>query len=190
MAATAAATPVRERLLDAALLSFSREGTLAATLEEIRGEAGVSVGALYHHFADKRALAGALYLRTLAEFQEGFCAMLEGRTDAEAGVRAAVDHLVRWCRAHPAQARMLFDGREAADPKALQALNRDFFARTMRWYDTHVHYGVLRPLPGRLAAALWLGPTFDYLRQGQGRIDPTVRRTLADAAWQTLRKEQ
>ena len=66
--------PARQRLLDAALARFSDDGALAATLDGVRQDAGVSVGTLYHHFADKRALATALVapeeerpLRTLVQ---------------------------------------------------------------------------------------------------------------------------
>ncbi len=182
-------TSARERLLAAALERFHRNGALGATLEEIRTDAGVSVGALYHHFADKRELAGALYLETLARFQEGFCAVLDSHAKAPDGVRAAVHHVIDWCTANPVEAKLLFDGQGAADEEALKALNQLFFERTERWYATHVHYGALRPLPPRLLAALWLGPTLGYLRGEPARIEPDAGEVLADAAWRTLAKE-
>ncbi|HEY7935063.1 MAG TPA: TetR/AcrR family transcriptional regulator [Solirubrobacteraceae bacterium] len=189
MSVSDAPASARERLLGAALLRFDREGALGATLEEIRADAGVSVGALYHHFADKRALAGSLYLRTLEGFQESFRALLDRHPDAEEGVRGAVGYLIDWCTEHPAEARLLFHGRGAADRARLQELNRDFFEHTTRWYSTHVHYGVLRPLPSGLLAALWLGPAFEYLRQPDQKIDQVTRQELTDAAWRNLAKE-
>jgi hypothetical protein len=130
-----------------------------------------------------------LYLSTLAHFQEWFCALLERHSDAEQGVRAAVGNVIDWCVAHPAEARLLFHGAAEADAAALEELNRRFFERTTRWYATHVHYGVLRELPTRLLAALWLGPTFEYLRQKNRRIEKSTRSALEDAAWKNLAKE-
>jgi len=51
---------------------FAADGAIAATLEEIRRDADVSVGALYHHFPDKPALAAAVYAQVMSEYQTGF----------------------------------------------------------------------------------------------------------------------
>src|SRR5271167_3866358 len=77
----------RERLLAAALARFDADGALGATLEDIRRDADVSVGALYHHFPDKTALAGALFAELTGEFQSGFLAELRAHPGAEDGVK-------------------------------------------------------------------------------------------------------
>jgi AcrR family transcriptional regulator len=190
------ATPApsaRERLLDAALVRIARDGALAATLEEIRADAGVSVGALYHHFADKSALASALYVETLKGYQQGFVGVLDTHPQAEAGIRAAVLYTLEWCVKHPAEARLLFADRGAADSAALADANRDFFPAVLRWYAGHAHYGVLRTLDVSIVASLWLGPTLDHLRHtlaaGDKAVSKQTAAILADAAWQTLRKD-
>ena len=50
----------RERLLKAAFDEIYRRGFQAASLETILKEAGVTKGALYHHFPDKSALGHAV----------------------------------------------------------------------------------------------------------------------------------
>jgi AcrR family transcriptional regulator len=50
----------RAALVDAALFAFAREGVDRATLAGIAEAAGVTRGAVYHHFADKEALLGAV----------------------------------------------------------------------------------------------------------------------------------
>ncbi len=50
----------RAALIDAALFTFAREGADRATLAGIAAAAGVTRGAVYHHFADKDALLGAV----------------------------------------------------------------------------------------------------------------------------------
>jgi AcrR family transcriptional regulator len=191
---TAITPSARQRLLDAALQRFARDGALAATLDEIRADAGVSVGALYHHFADKAALAGALYVETLRDYQEGFLAVLDANPGAGGGVRAAVVHPFEWCAKNPAVARLLFGGRGDADTAALAEINRDFFSRAGRWYWGHAHYGVLRTLDFPLVSSLWLGPTLDHLRHwlhsGEKTVSRQTAEILADAAWQALRKDQ
>jgi len=183
----------RERLLASALSHFAAEGTLSATLEDIRREAGVSVGALYHHFQDKTGLAAALYVALTAEFQEGFVAELRSHEGAEEGVKAGVRFYLRWVSANRNSAAFLLGGRPAEDQQ-LREHNRSFFAEVKAWWATHVHYGVLRDLPLDLINALWLGPAHEYTRHwlaGRGkRVPVTVADALADAAWQTLKEDR
>jgi len=189
---TATPPTARERLLGAALQRFASDGALAATLEEIRADAGVSVGALYHHFADKSALAGALYVETLRGYQDGFLKILDAHPGAEDGVRAAVRFTLDWCVEHPAQARLLFADRGAADNAGLAEANREFFGAVTRWYGGHAHYRALRTLDVSLVASLWLGPTLDHLRHrlaaGETAVSQDTAAVLADAAWLTLKE--
>jgi AcrR family transcriptional regulator len=183
----------RSRLLQAALLQFDRSGTVAATLEDIRGDADVSVGALYHHFPDKAGLASALYVELLGAFQEAFLAELRARADAEDGVRAGVHVYLRWVSANRAAARFLL-GERPTESALLREQNRAFFAETMAWWETHVHYGALRDLPFDLIHSLWLGPAHEYTRHWVAgpakRVPATVTGVLADAAWQNLKETE
>ncbi len=181
----------RERLLQAALARFDADGAVGARLEDIRREAGVSVGALYYHFPDKAGLAGALYAQLTSDFQNGFLAELRSRAGAEDGVKAGVRFYLRWVSANRSAAAFLL-GERPADDAELRAHNRLFFAQTTAWWQLHVHYGVLRDLPFDLIHALWLGPAHEYTRHwvaGRAkRVPGTVADELADAAWQTLKE--
>ena len=108
--------PARERLLAAALERFAREGALGVTLEDIRRDAGVSVGALYHHFPDKAALAAALYVELTGSFQEGFLGELRSHPGAQDGVKAGVAFYLRWVSSNRAAAALLLAGRPVARP--------------------------------------------------------------------------
>jgi AcrR family transcriptional regulator len=184
-------TSARERLLQAALARFAADGALGATLEDIRRDAGVSVGAVYHHFADKSGLAAALYAELTRDFQDGFLAELRSHSRAEDGVKAGVRFYLRWVSTNRAGAAFLH-GERPADDAALDEFNRTFFAAVMAWWATHVHYGVLRNLPFDVINALWLGPAQEYTRQwldGRAkRVPATAADVLADGAWQTLKE--
>jgi AcrR family transcriptional regulator len=185
------AVSARERLLGAALTRFDAEGALGATLEDIRRDAGVSVGALYHHFPDKAGLAGALYAELTGDFQDGFLAELRSRSSAEDGVKAGVRFHLRWVSANRSAAAFLLAGRPVEDAE-LREHNRSFFADATAWWQLHVHYGILRDLPFDLIHALWLGPAQEYTRHwvaGRAkRVPATVAGVLANAAWQTLKE--
>ena len=58
----------RERLLKAAFEEIYRRGFQAASLETILKEAGVTKGALYHHFPDKAALGHAVVDDIVTDF--------------------------------------------------------------------------------------------------------------------------
>jgi AcrR family transcriptional regulator len=182
----------RERILRSALARFDAAGALATTLEDIRRDAGVSVGALYHHFPDKATLASALYADLLGDFQDGFVAVLRAHPDAEAGVKSGVRFYLRWVGGDRAAAAFLLAWRP--DDAALRERNRSFFAETMGWWETHARYGVLRELPFDLIHALWLGPAQEYARHwvaGRARRVPSaVAGELANAAWATLKEER
>jgi AcrR family transcriptional regulator len=195
--AVASAAPLmraqaRERLLQSALARFSAEGALSATLEDIRRDAGVSVGALYHHFSDKAALAAALYVELTGRFQDGFLAELRDHPSAEEGVKAGVRFYLRWVGAERDAAAFLLAGRPSEQDE-LRERNRRFFAEASAWWQTHVHYGALRSLPFDLIQALWLGPAHEYARHWVAgrtrRVPATVADLLADGAWRVLKEE-
>jgi AcrR family transcriptional regulator len=180
----------RERLLQAALERFDQDGALGATLDDIRRKAGVSVGAMYHHFTDKTGLAAALYVQLTGEFQAGFLNELRAHPNAEDGVKAGVRFYLRWVSANRAAAAFLLG--ERPEDAALTAQNRRFYSEAMAWWNTHVHYGVLRSLPFDLIHALWLGPAHEYTRHWMAgrskRVPISIAGILADAAWQNLKE--
>ena len=55
-------------MISVARRRFAAEGTIAPTLDEVRREAEVSVGSLYHHFPDKPALAAAVYGQVMVQY--------------------------------------------------------------------------------------------------------------------------
>jgi AcrR family transcriptional regulator len=183
------ATDVRDRLLQVARRRFAADGALVPTLDEVRREAAVSVGALYHHFPDKPALAAAVYAQLIGEYEAGFLAMLRDHDTAEGGIRGGVAYHLRWVTGHRGEARLLLGDR--LDSAALRDGNRDFFAAVRDWWRPHHTYGVLRPMRLGITAALWLGPAQEYSRYwlagGDAKLPRDVIETFASAAWTALR---
>jgi len=183
-------SPVRARLIDAAQRRFAADGALATTLEDVRADAGASVGAVYHHFPHKEALLEAVRTQALRDFQAAFLSELERHPAAENGVRAIVAFLVRWCGANRDAAKLLLSER----PPQAERLNREFFGRVHAWWWPHVHYGALRDVDLLLLYALWLGPTMELVRHwlGGAALRPSKPQVavLADAAWSILKEER
>ncbi|MEO3756707.1 helix-turn-helix domain-containing protein [Mycobacterium sp. B14F4] len=182
----------RSRLLEVARRRFALDGALSATLEEVRREAGVSVGALYHHFPDKVSLATAVYAQVLGEYQAGFLVMLRKHDTAEGGIRGGVAHHLRWVAAHRGEATLLLGAR--LDSAELRRSNAAFFGAVRDWWRPHQAYGVLAPMRPGITAALWLGPAQEYSRYWVGSAESRMARgavdTFADVAWKALRNNE
>lgn len=190
---------MQERILRAATRRFVRDGVLATRIEDIRGDADVSVGALYHHFPDKQALHAEAFIRALAEYQAGFVEALHDSEDAESGVKAAVRHHLSWIAANRDRGALLLGERPtgAGTVRRLADQNRAFFRAVLRWWRTHAGYGTLRELDAAPLYALWLGPAQEYSRHwlagrnsklpGSAGEPAAVSDVLADAAWTALK---
>jgi AcrR family transcriptional regulator len=74
------AAATRRLLLEAARALFTEQGYAGASIDEIAGRAGVTIGALYHHFRDKKALFRAVYEDVEAGFTERIVEGIRART--------------------------------------------------------------------------------------------------------------
>jgi AcrR family transcriptional regulator len=184
----------RERILDSARDAFVQRGLISASIGDVSAAAHASVGSIYHHFDGKEGLAGAVYVAALADFQRAFADAVTTTGDAEAGIRAGVQTVLRWClRDQPDQARFLLtaaDATRGAAEDELKELNREFFAAVLGWWRPQVRAGTLRDLDLDLAHSIWLGPAMEYCRlrlAGRTRVaQARAERELADAAWRAL----
>jgi AcrR family transcriptional regulator len=189
-------TDTRGAIISAALERFLAQGVTATTLRQIQYDAHVSNGSLFHHFASKEALAGAVYVDCVARYQRAFLDELDRHDDEEAAVRAIVRLHLRWCTDHPEMARFLITMIEPAVLRAaeddLHELNERFAAALRSWWKPRVHYGRLRPLTPGQSNALWLGPAQELVRAWLLGVIPRPpsaadAKVLGDAAWLCLR---
>jgi AcrR family transcriptional regulator len=88
--------------LAAASAIAAESGPSAVTVASISERLRSPTGSFYHRFASRNVLLGALWLRTVLDFQQGVRAAL----DAGDGLAAAL-HTPAWSRAHMDQARLL-----------------------------------------------------------------------------------
>src|ERR1700723_4206750 len=88
--------------LDAALALTAERGPSAVTVGAITARLRAPTGSFYHRFISRNALLGALWLRTVLDFQAGATAAL----DAGDGLAAAL-HTPAWAREHLDEARLL-----------------------------------------------------------------------------------
>ena len=110
---------MRERLIKAARELFATRGYAETGTPEIVASAGVTRGALYHHFADKRVLFQAVAEREAAAVSDEI-AQAEGADQLAAGSTAYFAAM-----AYPGRARLLLiDGPAVLGASAMADLDR------------------------------------------------------------------
>jgi AcrR family transcriptional regulator len=166
-------------LLGAARELFAEKGFAATGREEIAERAGVTRGALYHHFASKTELAGAVVEQLERELVDlVVAAALQG-----SGV---LDQLHRGCRAYmdacaePTMARILADAPAVLGIEACRALDAVACAPLLTEVFARAEEEQIA-VPGdpEVAAALLLG----FLNEAAGLIaaapkDRSLRRRV------------
>ncbi|HEY5977162.1 MAG TPA: TetR/AcrR family transcriptional regulator [Solirubrobacterales bacterium] len=102
----------RGALVAAARSLFAERGYAGVGTEEIVRTAGVTRGALYHHFKDKRELFEAVYVQIEVELTEQIAASaLSGGAESPiAAMQLAVDQFLRACTEPEVQQIALLDG--------------------------------------------------------------------------------
>jgi AcrR family transcriptional regulator len=180
-----------ERILGAALSCFVETGYEQTTIARVRERSGVSNGALFHHFPTKEAIADALYVESMASYQEGLWELLRSRPrSARAAVRGTIAHQLQWTEANPDRARFLYmRGHLDWDSPAgesLQQLNRDLGDAYRDWMAPLIEAGKVRRMSMLVLSAIVTGPVHAIARRwlaGQLRVPLTsYLDELADAA--------
>ncbi len=92
----------RDRIIDAAVGVIDRDGVEALSMRKLGGELGVEAMALYHHFANKDALLGAVVGRVFGPGSPADPALSWAD-----GLRAGAHALLESARAHPAAVPLL-----------------------------------------------------------------------------------
>lgn len=181
----------RQTILDAALAAFTAQGYEATTIADICRRACVSNGAVFHHFKSKEAIAAAIHLAALADFQAGLAVVLDRCSEKlEEAIRAAVSHHLAWNEGHRDLAQFMYGlgrpGWTMARGEAVADLNNDMATRLRAWLEPHVAAGALRPLSITALVACVVGPAHFVAQRwlsGQTERPPSAfAAELGDAA--------
>ena len=100
--------PVRERLVRASVRLFAERGYDRTSVQEIVEAAGVTKGALYHHFSSKDHLLYEIYHRLLTEQSRRLRGFVESDGPIAERLRAAAIDLVETSAEHVADFVVFF----------------------------------------------------------------------------------
>ena len=189
-----APAPTVQRILAAALPLFVAHGYAGASLEQVRRDAGVSNGSLYHHFPRRADLAARLFTKGMRGCQQVILQAVTADEPAERVVRAVVTELLCWVEEHADVARWVFSDLPdevllAAEPELSQT-SRGYAVVVGDWLARQSRRGAVIEGSFAVRHALWLGPAQEFARhwlRGRSRQRPTEAATdLAEGAWRAL----
>jgi AcrR family transcriptional regulator len=160
----------RQRILDAALVCFLEDGYEQTTIARIREHSGVSNGALFHHFPTKEAVADALYVQAIADFQAGLWEMLRRRPRSlRVAINGTIAHQLSWVELNRDLARFVYmrghldwNSEGAA---AVSSLNEDVSGAFRAWMTPLIERGELRVTSMLLISAIVNGPAHAIARR-------------------------
>src|SRR3954454_22483044 len=189
-----APAPTVQRILAAELPLFLTHGYAGASLEQVRRDAGVSNGSLYHHFPRRAYLAARLLNDGMRQCQDAVLAVVARGGDVENTVRAVVTEQLRWVEQHADLARWILSDLPdevllAAEPDLGDDARR-YAVAVGDWLAARSRDGVLIEGSFAVRHALWLGPAMEFARhwlRGRSRQRPADAATdLAEGAWRAL----
>ncbi|WP_220151322.1 TetR/AcrR family transcriptional regulator [Thalassospira profundimaris] len=147
----------REKLIAAARKAFARKGFAAASMDELTAEAGLTRGALYHNFGDKRGLLAAVVNRIDGEMAARARAIGARRDDPWEGLLAEAEAYIEMALEPEVQRIVLLDGPAfLGDPSQWPSQNQCLVA-TQELVERLVASGFLKPVDPEAAARLLSG---------------------------------
>jgi len=186
----------KREILSSALKCFIEKGVESTTIADIRGESGLSVGSIYHHFGNKDGIVAALFLSGINDHSTQQESALEQANSAEEGVKTVVRCYINWIYENPDWARFVFRYRSLVENSGKteqeKAQRKAHFERLRKWFLPYISNKEIKKLPFEVYHALIIGPSQDFaLRWLAGRTKTELvnhRELYAEAAWQAIRE--
>lgn len=176
----------RARLLAAARRAFADKGYAAASMDALTAEAGLTRGALYHNFGDKRGLFAAVVeqidgemaeraKRLGAEFGKGWDALLaEGAAYIEMALDPEVQRIV------------LLDGPAVLGDPSLWPSQNSCLQVTRQAVEDLMADGILKPVDAEAAARLISGAALNAAMWIAASAEPESVLPRAQEAFRAL----
>lgn len=162
----------RAKLVRAARKAFAEHGYAAASMDELTAAAGLTRGALYHNFGDKRGLLAAVVDQIDAEMASRAQAVGAKAEDAWEGLLAEGAAYIEMALDPEVQRIVLLDGPAVlGDPSQWPSQNSCLQA-TRQTVERLIGQGVLKPVDAEAAARLLTGAALNAALWVAASADP------------------
>jgi TetR/AcrR family fatty acid metabolism transcriptional regulator len=153
----------RERILDAAMLTFSRQGYHGTRLDDIVDASETSKGAIYFHFANKERLFLALVDQFADLLERRVLEAIEGQARGMARVRVALETVLETFGRYRRPAKILLVQAVGLGNvfESKRAAVTDRFARLIETYLREaIDQGDIAPTDTEVVAYAWMGAIY------------------------------
>lgn len=144
----------REKLISAARKAFATKGYAASSMDDITADAGLTRGALYHNFGDKKGLFQAVIDQIDAEMLARLRVVQEGAETPWLGLLSESTAYIEMALEPEIQRVMLLDGPAVLGDPAKWPNQTACLRRIETTVQALVDDGTLKPVDAR--AATWL----------------------------------
>jgi AcrR family transcriptional regulator len=144
-------------LLDAARARFASEGFAETSLDAVVADAGVTKGALYHHFASKRDLFQAVFDREQARLAQALAEAFVAESDPWDGLRAACRAFLDTALEPDIQRIVLVDSFSVLGLAAVREAEEGLLNGMVEALRLSIEAGRIAPRPPEPLAALLFG---------------------------------
>ena len=183
---------LRDKVLETALTMFSERGYFNTSIHDIRREAGVSTGAIYHHFQNKEMLAKSLFDSLFVTIENEINDACDGRQGCQARSRAIIERLFELTLRQPKMMQfiLLAQHREflPAEPPICTSQPFQFMRQIV---EEGMASGEVRQMEPWVAATAMFGGALRMMNlQLDGALDrplPEFLDEVVDCAWRAIR---
>ncbi|MDY0976501.1 TetR/AcrR family transcriptional regulator [Massilia sp. CFBP9012] len=174
----------REKLIKAAREAFATKGFADSSMDDLTARAGLTRGALYHHFGDKKGLLRAVIAQIDAEIMARLDASLKNAPTAWEGFIDESVTYIMMATEPEIQRIVLLDGPAAlGDPSRFQVQNACIVS-TQRTLERLMEEGTIRKVDtlatsrllngALLSASLWIAQAEDQQAVSKQAVDSFV----------------
>ena len=186
--------PIPDRVLASAVRLFTKKGYFNTTMPDLSRDAGVSIGAIYHHFKDKEDVARTLYNNSIEIMDNIFNQIEITNSMAEDRCKNIIMILLKLAEDEPDTMQyMMYVKHEEFSGGSLTICSAKPFLRMRHMVAEGIKNGEIRKMETIVATSTIFGPT---MRMMVHRFDgllsrplPTYYSELWDAAWKAVRPE-
>lgn len=147
----------REKLIAAARKAFSEKGYAAASMDDLTAEVGLTRGALYHNFGNKRGLLAAVVEQIDTEMAIRAKEIGAQATDAWQGLLAEGVAYIRMALDPEVQRIVLLDGPAVLGDPSQWPSQSNCLEVTRQTVQQLISQGVIKPIDTEAAARLLSG---------------------------------
>jgi len=171
-------TQIKEKIFRAAQKLFVEKGYHNTSIPDIVQGAGVSTGAIYHHYASKEELAREIHKTAVEQYLRKYDEEVRSKESTYDKIRAYTGLMFRWTEQDPVMVQYLLYGRpkEILD-RCLSICSEEGLQGAMEIIDLGTVRGEIKPMNKFLATATISGI---LIRMIELRFDGFIEHPLVE----------